>query len=166
MVNDPRDQQRRFQLTEGGAEHRLEMRMGLKRPNNRNIPLRTILSLLVTWVPLLILSAIEGNASGNHVTVVFLHDFAVHARFLLAVPLLILAESVLGPRLETAADYFVDSKLIVGEDVPRFKTAIEHALHGRDSILADLILLLLSYTACGRRSTWRLPACFPWRRCS
>jgi hypothetical protein len=114
---------------------------------NPNILRRAALSVLVTWIPLLILSAIDGDATGHHVTVAFLHDFAVHARFLLAVPMLILADAVLGPRLGTAAGNFVQSKLVVGEDIPRFEAAIDCTLSWRDSVIPDLVLILLSYTA-------------------
>jgi hypothetical protein len=147
MLNDPLGQRHKFQLTEGGLAHRLEMQLRLKHPGNPNIPRRAVLSVLVTWVPLLILSAIDGDATGHHVAVTFLHDFAVHARFLFAVPILILAEAVVGPRLETAADFFVASKLVVGEDVLKFKAAIKLALNWRDSVIADFVLILLSYAA-------------------
>lgn len=111
MPKDPRGQPYKLQLTEGGLAHRLEVRLRLKHPDNPNILRRCVISVLVTWLPLLILSAIEGNATGDHVTVAFLQDFAVHARFLFAVPMLILAEAVPGPRLETAADYICGFKV-------------------------------------------------------
>jgi hypothetical protein len=40
----------------------------------------------------------------------------VHARFLLAVPLLLVTESLLGPRLAHAAEHFVTSRLVTEED--------------------------------------------------
>jgi hypothetical protein len=147
MPNNPRGQRDRFQLTDGGFAHRLTILLRIKHPDNPNILRRAVLSVLVTWVPLLILSAIDGNVAGHHVRVSFLHDFAVHARFLFAVPMLILAEAVLGPRLGTAADSFVQSKLVVGDDVPQFEAAIDDTLSWRDSVIPDLVLILLSYTA-------------------
>jgi len=147
MLDNPRGQQHKFQLIEGGLAHRLAIRLGLKHPDNPYILRRAVLSVLVTWVPLLMLSAIDGNATGHHVTVPFLHDFAVYARFLLAVPMLILAEAVLGHRLGTAADNFVRSGLVIGEDVPKFEAAIDDALSWRDSVIPDLVLIFLAYTA-------------------
>ena len=49
-----------------------------------------------TWLPLLILSLTEELAYGTAVKVTFLRDFAVNARFLVALPILILAE----PRID------------------------------------------------------------------
>jgi hypothetical protein len=124
---------RKFLLTEGGPTYRLEMRVGLIRANAPRILRRAILSILVTWIPLLILSALQGYAAGHLVPVPFLRDFAVHARFLLAVPMLLLAETVLGPRLAHAATHFVDSGLIVNEDFAKFSSAVDSGLRWRDS---------------------------------
>jgi hypothetical protein len=104
------------------------------------------LSILVTWVPLLVLSALQGTAIGHRVPVSFLHDFAVHARFLLAVPILLLAETVLGPRIAYAASHFVESGLVAPEGFVKFDAAIESGLRWRDSSLSEIILICLAYT--------------------
>jgi len=137
----------RFLLTEGGPAHQLEIRLGLIRPNSPRILRRAFLSILVTWVPLLVLSALQGNAIGHRISISFLHDFAVHARFLLAVPLLLVAEAVLGPRLAHAASHFVESGLGAPEDFVKFDAAIESGLRWRDSILAEVVLVFLAYAA-------------------
>ena len=77
-----------FLLTQGGPTYRLEQRLGLIREKSPMVVRRAVLSLLLTWVPLLVLSALQKFAIGHRVPVPFLRDFAVHARFLLAVPLL------------------------------------------------------------------------------
>jgi hypothetical protein len=136
---------RRFLLTEGGPTYRLETRVGLIRANSTRILRRALLSILLTWVPLLILSALQGNAMGHMVPVPFLRDFAVHARFLLAVPLLLLAETLLGSRLAHAASHFVDSGLILEKDFARFDAAIESGLRWRDSTAVEVILICMAY---------------------
>jgi hypothetical protein len=99
----------------------------------------------LTWLPLLVLSALEKFATGNRVPVPFLRDFAVHTRFLLAVPLLLAAENVLGPRLAQAAQHFVSSGLVDSEDYREFDFAIAKGLAWRDSTLAELLLVLTAY---------------------
>jgi hypothetical protein len=136
---------RRFLLTEGGPTYRLETRVGLIRANSTRILRRALLSILLTWIPLLILSALQGNAMGHMVPVPFLRDFAVHARFLLAVPLLLLAETLLGSRLAHAASHFVDSGLILEKDFARFDAAIESGLRWRDSTAVEVILICMAY---------------------
>jgi hypothetical protein len=135
---------RRFLVTDGGPSHRLEVRLGLIRTDPRGMVRRSFICILATWVPLLGLAALQGHATGRLVAIPFLGDFAVHARFLLAVPLL-LAAAVLGPWLADAAGYFVDSGLVAAEDSGKFDTAIDLGLRWRDSGAVELVLVLLAY---------------------
>jgi hypothetical protein len=82
---------------------------------------------------------------GHHVAMPFLRDFAVHARFILAVPLLIFAEATLGPHLGRASVHFIHSGLVLEEDFKRFDSAVEQGLRWRDSTVAELLLVLLAY---------------------
>jgi hypothetical protein len=79
------------------------------------------------------------------VPVPFLRDFSAYSRFLLAVPLLVLAETILGPHLAHAARHFVDSGLVTEEDYGKFEKSIEDGLRWRDSTVAELILILMAY---------------------
>jgi hypothetical protein len=146
---------RRFLLTEGGPLFRLEQRVGLIQANSTLILRRALLSILLTWVPLLILSALQGNATGQLVPVPFLYDFAAHARFLVAVPLLLLAETILGPRLAHATSHFIESGLLTEKDFSGFDRAIGRGLKWRDSTAVEVVLIFIAYafTAVGLVST-------------
>jgi hypothetical protein len=135
----------RFLLMEGGPAHRLEIRLGLMRANSRSLLGKPFLSIVATWVPLLLLSALQGNATGHLVPLSFLRDIAVHARFLLAVPILLLATPVLGPRIADAAGHFVESGLVPEEDYKRVDAAIALGLRWGDSAAAEIVLILLAY---------------------
>src|SRR5207248_2465606 len=117
----------------------------LIREHSLRVVRRAVLFVLLTWVPLLVLSALQGTAIGHRVVVPFLRDFAVHARLIMAMPLLILAEVMLGPHLAEAAIHFVGSGLVPHGDFKRFDNAVEQALRWRDSKLPELVLLLLAY---------------------
>ena len=136
---------REFLITQGGPTYRIEKRVGLIRENAPRILRRAILCILVTWLPLLILSVMQGYATGHLVPVPFLHDFAVHARFLFTVPLLLLAETVLGPRIAHAARHFIDSGLVLAPDYASFDSAIARGLRSRDSTLAEIVLIFIAY---------------------
>ena len=135
-----------LRLTEGGPTYRIEKRLGLIREQSPRVVRRVFFFIVVTWVPLLVLSALQGTAIGDSVVVPFLRDIALHARLLLAMPLLILAEVLLGPHLAEAAIHFVDSGLVPEEDFKRFDNAVERALRWRDSLIPELVFLLLAYT--------------------
>lgn len=155
MVVPLKAMSRGFVLTEGGPTYRIERRLGLIQENSLRVMRRAALSILVTWVPLLLLSALQGTAFGKAVPVPFLRDFAVHARFLFAVPLLIIAELVLGSQFAHAAKDFIDSGLVRQEDFGRFDSAIERGLKWRDSALAESVLLVVAYL-------WTFSALYNW----
>jgi hypothetical protein len=62
---------------------------------------RSVIFALIACVPLLILSAFQIVLLTN-VRIPFLYDPSAHIRFLLSVPLLIVAEVVIGPRIIVA----------------------------------------------------------------
>jgi hypothetical protein len=135
---------RRFLITEGAPSHRLEVRLGLVQAGPAGLLRRLSFCILATWIPLLVLSALQGNAIGHLVTMPFIGDLAAHARFLLAVPLL-LAATALGPWLADAAAQFVDSGLVAPKDFQRYDAAIDLGLRWRDSGAIELVLVLLAY---------------------
>ena len=135
---------RPFLLMEGGPLFAFQRRIGLTKGVPPRIKLRALLAAIITFVPLLILSALQGRAFA-HVEVPFARDFSTYGRFLLAVPLLILAESILGPRIAVAAAHFVDAGLVLEKDYAKFASIIERSLKARDSVLAEFVLAILAY---------------------
>ena len=74
--------------------------------DRREATRRIVLVVAVGWLPLFVLSLIGVEATS------FLRDVAVHARFLLAVPLFVAADYVVLPRLESMAQYFAATNLV------------------------------------------------------
>lgn len=59
----------------------------------------------------------QGLATGNEVRIPFLADFEAYARFLLAIPLLILAENSIGFHIAEAVRHFVEAGLIPEQNI-------------------------------------------------
>ncbi len=95
-MNPARSSRVGFSLVAGGPTHRLQERLGLIKGESPYLARRAALSVLLTWFPLLVLSAAQGLAIGHRVRIPFLYDFAAYTRFLIALPLLILAEGPIG----------------------------------------------------------------------
>ena len=152
-----------FSLLAGGPTHWLQQRLGLIKPGSPNPWRRVALCILLTWVPLLVISTVEGVAFGNRVRLPFLYDFAAYARFLVAIPLLVLAEGLVERRVREAVKHFIQSGLVPPSDFPRFEAAIESSKALRDSVVAEGVLLALTaMSAIGMSSefpfgfsTWR-----------
>lgn len=108
---------------------------------------REVLAItLFVWLPLLILSMIEVHAFGGSVKIPFLHDIEANVRFLVALPVLISAELVVHRRISPLVRRFLERRIVVTEDLPRFNAAVESAVRGRDLVATEGTLLLLVYT--------------------
>ena len=137
---------RPFLLMEGGPLYHIEKRVGVIKKNSPLTIRRAFFAAMLTWIPLLILTILQGTAFGHKVIVPFLWDFSAHTRFLLAAPLLLLAEIVIGPRIAEAAEHFVTAGILGEKDFPEFDAAVEDGLRLRDSVLAEIILVVLAYS--------------------
>jgi hypothetical protein len=131
----------------GGPTYRLLQRIGLIRRDDPSVKRRILCLLLVTWFPLLLLTAFEGHALGPTPRQSFLLDFATYARFFVAAPLLIVAELIVGPWLRTAGLRFVDAGFVQPSDYPAFDTAIERVARWRESYLAEAVIVFLAFSA-------------------
>src|SRR5215475_7727881 len=69
----------------------------LKRLGKHGPSVAAVLGILIAWLPLLILSGLQGLDSGDHVRMPFIYDFNVNVRFLISLPLLIAASLVIEP---------------------------------------------------------------------
>src|SRR4051812_18417075 len=112
-LNPPTDTD--FSLVQGGPLFQLLLRTGLWGPDVDLATRRIIVISLVAWLPLLILSAVEGHAFRG-VEVPFLKDLGAQARFLLSVPLLIAAEVIVHRRLMVIVRQFVDRGIVSPQD--------------------------------------------------
>src|SRR5438034_9021729 len=112
-----------FSLVLGGPLYQLYLRSRLAAPPIDLLGRRILASMMITWVPLAVLALIGGRAFGG-VEVPFIKHVAVHARFLLALPLLLAAEPFAHHRIKTAVGQFTGRELVAPEDQPRFDAAV------------------------------------------
>ena len=106
---------------------------------------RIIFFIAVSWVPLLLLSALEGNAWGNSVRLPFIKDIDAHARFLVSLPLLVAAELIVHQRMRNVYRQFLDRGLIPEQARAQFDQALVWAKNLRNSIVAEILILLFVY---------------------
>ncbi len=152
-----------FSLTKGGPFFRALVRTRLMRHDLTLVHRRAVFFPLLAWLPLLVLSLLDGVAFGNAIKVPFLYDFPVSVRLLLAVPLLIVAEVVIEARTVEAVRHFAKSGLLGEKDFPELEAMIQKALKMRSSRLAEGIILIvvifgtafLRLEFSGSSSTWQ-----------
>jgi len=124
----------------------------------RTILFRALGAILIAWVPLAVLSAVEGLALGPTRPQSFLLDVAAYARFLIALPLLILAEAVALPLLSHIVRHLARTELLPATERPRYDAMVALASRLVRSPLAAMIIVALAYVATIRAGQAAYPA--------
>ena len=134
-----------LQLFEGGPLWRLLVSTRLVDPP-RKLLLRRIVALVAfTWLPLVLLSAWAGTAVGNRVELPLIRDLAVHVRFLLAVPLLVLGEVLLHAAVGAVLRYLGTSGIVPPEQEPKLQAILARGRRRRDSLGVELLLVAIAF---------------------
>ena len=135
-----------FSLVLGGPLFQLLRRAHLSGDALEMSRRRVIIIVGVAWLPLTLLSLFAGHAFGSDVAVPFLRDIEAHVRFLIALPILIAAELIVHVRLRPAVRQFVERRIVVAEEIPKFHQVIESVLRLRNSVVIEIGLLIVVYT--------------------
>jgi hypothetical protein len=134
-----------FSLVLGGPVFQLFRRAHLSGDTMELLKSGIIVITTIAWLPLLILSWPSGHAPAG-VALPFLHDIETQIRFLIALPTLIGAELIVHSRLRPVVQAFVKRNIVVAEEMPKFRAAINSAKRWRDSIPLELALLIFVCT--------------------
>jgi hypothetical protein len=134
-----------FSIVVGGPVYEFLHRIGLVRQALPNIVRRIAVMVALTWLPLLLLSLKDGLAFGHRVKIPLLYDFSIYARFLIGLPLFVLAEIVIDPGIRRALAQFVRAGIVPESELPEYEEVLSRAQRLRDSAIAELALLALAF---------------------
>ena len=134
-----------FSLVLGGPLFQLFRRAHLAGDALELVRRRVAIITLFVWLPLLLLSIADGTAAGQVVAVPFLFDLDVHARFLVALPLLIVAERIVHERMQIVVGQFTSQGLVTSELRSRFDAAVASAQKLRNSVSAEVLIIAFVY---------------------
>jgi hypothetical protein len=148
-----------FSLVLGGPLFQLFRRAHLSGVGLELLRRRILLFAILTWVPLLVLSGIEGAALGGGLKIPFLLDIENNVRFLVSLPALIAAELLVHQRLKIVIREFLERDLIPPGQLDRFYAAINSAMKLRNSVALELVLIVFVYTV--GQWTWRSAIALP-----
>lgn len=136
-----------FSLVLGGPLYQLFIRTRLGTDALGLVKRRIIVISLFSWLPLLLLSLLPGEQISPDIKVPFLYDIDVHIRFLLALPLMIVAELVVHQRLKPLILQFVERDIVSAEALTQFQAIIDSAMRLRNSVMIEVGLIILVFTA-------------------
>ena len=150
LLQEPPD----FSLVLGGPLYQLWRRAHLVGDTLDLLRRRIVVLTGITWLPLLLLSVIEGRFWVGSAPLPFLYDIDIHARLLLALPLLIIGELVVHRRMRGVIRQFFSRGLIPEAVRAKFDAAILSAVRLRNSVAAEVFIIALVY-AVGVGFIWR-----------
>jgi hypothetical protein len=134
----------RYSLLRGGPVYRISQASGLDRANRPTAPLVALFLLLFLVGPMVIGAALDGTLVSG-VTIPLLHDYSIWARFVIAVPLLILAAPMADERLWRAIKHL--QGLVDETDRERFEGVLAQMRRWRDANTPELLLFVGSVGA-------------------
>jgi len=150
-------------LMQSGPFNRFQQTLQLADARNPRTASRAFVFALVSWLPLVALAAVQGLALNDDPRRSLLLDFTVYARFLVAIPLFILGESVADKRHSMIVDYLVRSGIVANSERQNYDDLLSDIQRLRDSRVAELLLGILAYVsaalsvfyrAMSEQSTW------------
>jgi hypothetical protein len=104
----------------------------------RGVPLL----LLVTWLPLAVLTLLDGTFMGTAVEVPFLRDTSIQARLLVSLPLLLIAESLVWRLVRETLQHIRDERLLPEAELPAFDARVERMVRERDWWPVELLIIV------------------------
>ncbi len=144
-------------LVRGGPFFRAQQALGLIRPNQWNLTRRILVLIAIGWLPLVIFTVVL-NPQG---LLSLLREYRIHARLLIAVPVLLIGESFMESRFRLVMQHIREVGLLDAPDLAYMDEVIATLTRLRDAYLPELVVfvLLIVHTAVSYRG---LVDASPW----
>lgn len=146
---------------ESAPPYHLESWLGLMRAGRPRVVRRAILAVAVAWLPLALLTLVRGDFMRPDHANAFILDFGCYARYLITLPLLVLAEAQCAPRLTAIARQFISSGLIAEGDRPAYERAVVSTRRLLRSRAAEIAAFILAYALVAAVVTSKPDAALP-----
>ena len=129
----------------GGLSSNLADRLGLGTASAPRHFRKIAVVILITWVPMVLLTLIAGHAFGGRVQFPLFYDPIVHARLLFTLPLLELGRVIVAVSLTVQVRHLRSMGVGPEKEWPRFDAASADALALRSSPWMEVALVVLAY---------------------
>jgi hypothetical protein len=107
--------------------------------------LRIFIPFLVCWLPLAIMTLINGTFWTGKISTSFITSFDTQTKLLISMPLFILAQKLVSSKLRNIVNQFISSGIVTKEDNQKFKKIIYNQLRFLKSKWTNLTLFLICY---------------------
>jgi hypothetical protein len=132
-----------FSLAQSGRLNYILRLLHLDDNTPKGYVKRSLVLVVATWLPLLILSALQGLAWGDRVDINFLKDFSIHFKFIIVLTLLIFSESSVDRRLSELTGEFFKSGILGEKDLPALDRIKKRIKQLSEAVMADWVILIV-----------------------
>ncbi len=145
MKDQPIDPGRpEFSLIRGGPWYQLQLWLRLLRPDSLQVGKRAVLYALLAWAPLAVFTMMRGTAFGVAGGVSFFQDIAVHVRFLVALPLIIISEAPIDRYTGAVVSHLQQAGIVGPSAQSQLDRAVQSTARLRDSWVVAIVLIALA----------------------
>jgi hypothetical protein len=144
------DAQGEVSFVRGGPFYRIQQSLGLIRADRWNLGRRIAFFIAIAWLPLLLITIIL-KPTGLYS---FLVEYRVHARVLVAIPVLVVGELFMESRFRAVLTHIRQVGLLDAADLAYMDKVIATLIRARDAFLPELavLVLLIVHTATSYRA--------------
>lgn len=135
------NQEYEFSIVKGGLLDRVLILLRIIKPDQFSPVRKIIFFVVISYLPLLVLTAVDGLLWTEQVEISFLEEFATHIRFLIVIPLLVFAEGIVDQRVKLSLGQFNRSALLTEEGKVNFESAKRKADQMSESLWAESVIL-------------------------
>lgn len=132
-----------FDLTRGDALFRLQRRFNLVPASGSGVVRRAVFWTLLGWLPIAAWALTTHRALPGDGAEPLMAHFGVHARLLLAVPLLILAEAPANALVARLLQQFIVAGVVPESGRESYVEAVKRAMRWRDAVWPWLVALAI-----------------------
>ena len=112
--------------------------------NDESTVVRILVLTGIAWLPLVILTFIDGTLFNKDITIPFIQDVTPYIRCLVVIPLLVLADNVIEPMMARVMCYLKTSGLVLDKETEKLNDAIEKMAWLMNSKWILLVLMMLA----------------------
>jgi hypothetical protein len=145
-------------LVRGGPFYRAQEALRLVHPDHWHLGRRVIFAIAIGWFPLVLITLLFNPRA------VFglLTDYTVNARMLFGVPVLLAGQPVMETAFRAIVRHIRDAALLTPTDTDRLDQTLVRLIRLRDSIIPELMFVVVAYAKVAETVQTQLMYVRPW----
>ena len=112
--------------------------------NDGHTGIRILVLSGIAWLPLLVLTLIDGTFIATDITMPFVRDVVPYVRGLIVIPLLVMADNVIEPMMTRVVKYLRSSGIVPDSEQVQLDNAVERIVYLMNTKWIQLILVMLA----------------------